>query len=278
MIEDYTTLTDEEFSQVQKKVEAERQRRANLTDIPQRIAKLSNDYLEAEGTDVGESWRQPAGAHDAYPKGWQISHNGTVWQSTTPSNVWEPGVTGWREVSASSTPSTWEQPLGAHDAYALGADVIHNGTRWRSTIKNNVWEPGVFHWAPIPDGAVDVAPDWVLPTDSESAYTTGDMVLHDGLVWVSAITNNTKEPGTGGWTVIETPPAPEPEPTVEAWVQPTGAHDDYDAGAKVAHNGSTWISDQDGNVWEPGVFGWTEETTPIGGGTEFTYGGGQPVR
>ena len=43
-----------------------------------------------------------------------------------------------------------------------------------------------------------------------------------------------------------------------AWSQPVGAHDAYNAGAKVSHNGKHWTSNQDGNVWEPGAFGWTE--------------------
>lgn len=42
------------------------------------------------------------------------------------------------------------------------------------------------------------------------------------------------------------------------WVQPTGAHDAYAQGAKVSHNGKKWTSDVGGNVWEPGVYGWTE--------------------
>lgn len=43
------------------------------------------------------------------------------------------------------------------------------------------------------------------------------------------------------------------------WVQPTGAHDAYGKGDKVAHNGKQWQSDIDGNVWEPGVYGWSVE-------------------
>ena len=42
------------------------------------------------------------------------------------------------------------------------------------------------------------------------------------------------------------------------WVQPTGAHDAYAKGAKVTHNSKKWTSDVDANVWEPGVYGWTE--------------------
>lgn len=43
------------------------------------------------------------------------------------------------------------------------------------------------------------------------------------------------------------------------WEQPQGAHDAYAKGAKCSHKGKHWISDRDGNIWEPGVFGWIEE-------------------
>ena len=42
------------------------------------------------------------------------------------------------------------------------------------------------------------------------------------------------------------------------WIQPIGAGDEYPNGAKVTHNNKRWISNTDKNVWEPGVYGWTE--------------------
>lgn len=42
------------------------------------------------------------------------------------------------------------------------------------------------------------------------------------------------------------------------WTQPTGAHDAYAKGDKCSHNGKHWVSNVDGNVWEPGVAGWDE--------------------
>lgn len=42
------------------------------------------------------------------------------------------------------------------------------------------------------------------------------------------------------------------------WREPIGAHDAYKKGAKCSHNEKHWISDYDGNNWEPGVFGWIE--------------------
>lgn len=44
------------------------------------------------------------------------------------------------------------------------------------------------------------------------------------------------------------------------WVQPTGAHDAYEKDYKVSHNGKKWINTIDANVWEPGIYGWTEVT------------------
>ena len=49
---------------------------------------------------------------------------------------------------------------------------------------------------------------------------------------------------------------PDPEQIYD-WVQPDSTNP-YSRGDKVRHNGKIWVSDIDGNVWEPGVYGWTE--------------------
>lgn len=49
------------------------------------------------------------------------------------------------------------------------------------------------------------------------------------------------------------------EDGVAVWVQPLGASDAYSQGEEVSHNGEIWVSDVDGNVWEPGVYGWTKK-------------------
>ncbi len=43
-----------------------------------------------------------------------------------------------------------------------------------------------------------------------------------------------------------------------AWSQPIGSHDAYGYGDPCSHNGKHWISTEDNNVWEPGVYGWSE--------------------
>lgn len=43
------------------------------------------------------------------------------------------------------------------------------------------------------------------------------------------------------------------------WVQPESTNP-YMKNDKVKHSGKTWVSTVDNNVWEPGVYGWTEVT------------------
>lgn len=71
-------------------------------------------------------------------------------QAHTTQADWTPDVTPalWVEVSLDEFPD-WKQPAGAHDAYAKGDKVKHNGKKWESTADANVWEPGVYGWSEI---------------------------------------------------------------------------------------------------------------------------------
>ena len=91
------------------------------------------------------------------------------------------------------------------------------------------------------------------------AYTLNDIRQYNGLLYrcVQAHTSQatwTPEAAASLWTRIADPAQEWPE-----WIQPTGAHNAYAKGARVSHNGKHWISDVDANVWEPGVYGWTEQ-------------------
>lgn len=68
-------------------------------------------------------------------------------QAHTTQADWTPDKTPalWVEVSLDEFPE-WRQPTGAHDAYAKGAKVKHNGKKWISTADANVWEPGAYGW------------------------------------------------------------------------------------------------------------------------------------
>ena len=47
------------------------------------------------------------------------------------------------------------------------------------------------------------------------------------------------------------------EEEIYDWEQPDSTNP-HMKGNKVKHNGKVWVSDIDNNVWEPGVYGWSE--------------------
>lgn len=101
----------------------------------------------------------------------------------------------------------------------------------------------------------DIYPDW---NPEEYPYFAGERVTYDGLYY-RCIQNHTSQSGWAPdiavslWVPIDDPAEEWPE-----WKQPAGAHDAYNKGDKVSHNDKHWISDIDANVYEPGVYGWTE--------------------
>lgn len=139
---DLTLLTEAEFTELYDAVAAETRRRNRIRDLETTLNAATTEALTDAGVQPGDEWRQPTGAHDAYPAGWIVTHNGTEWESLTPANVWGPGVTGWREVVTDpETPPEWVQPTGAHDAYQIGDRVTYNGAIYTSLISDNVWAP-----------------------------------------------------------------------------------------------------------------------------------------
>lgn len=125
--------------------QAEERARIEKEQIQAAIVEATVALMETAHTD-GEVWTQPTGAHNAYKVGVTVEHNGKTWENITHANVWEPGVSGWREVLPDGEIGAWIQPTGAHDAYAKGAVVTHNEFTWVSDVDDNVWEPGVYGW------------------------------------------------------------------------------------------------------------------------------------
>ncbi|MBX9032681.1 carbohydrate-binding protein [Gordonibacter massiliensis (ex Traore et al. 2017)] len=57
---------------------------------------------------------------------------------------WEPPSVPalWIAIAPPGDVPEWAAPGGAHDAYAAGDRVMHNGDIWESLADGNVWEPG----------------------------------------------------------------------------------------------------------------------------------------
>ena len=96
-----------------------------------------------------------------------------------------------------------------------------------------------------------VYPAWA----SGIAYEAGQRVLYSGTLYKVLTAHTSQE----DWTPPDAPSLfakvliPDPE-VIPAWEQPDSTNP-YMKGDKVTHNGSTWVSTVDNNVWEPGATG-----------------------
>lgn len=92
-------------------------------------------------------------------------------------------------------------------------------------------------------------------------YEVGIRVLYNGILY-KVLTAHTSQ---ADWTPDAAPSLfakvliPD-ETIIPEWKQPDSTNP-YMKDDKVTHNGKTWVSDIDNNVWEPGAYGWTELDT-----------------
>ena len=93
------------------------------------------------------------------------------------------------------------EPWQTGTNYATGDRVKHEDILYRCvqghTSQDN-WTPDATPalWTRV---SVEEWPDWVQPTGAQDAYPIGAKVSHIGKHWISAVDNNTWEPGVYGW-------------------------------------------------------------------------------
>lgn len=107
------------------------------------------------------------------------------------------------------------------------------------------------------DKAIEVSelfPTWAIDT----SYELGARVRYEGILYKCLISHTSQSDWTPNtavslWAQVL---IPDPE-TIPEWIQPESTNP-YMKGDKVTHNGKTWVSNIDNNVWEPGIYGWDE--------------------
>lgn len=115
--------------------------RAAIAAIPG--VMINNTAFTAHITSRALAWPDPEKWYqNPIMTGATRTYDGKQWVSLMDYNVWAPPI-GWREVVATGNPA-WVQPVGAVDAYPLGAKVLFNGKNYESTIAANVWSPIVY--------------------------------------------------------------------------------------------------------------------------------------
>lgn len=104
--------------------------------------------------------------------------------------------------------------------------------------------------------SISVYPTW----REDVAYTTRERVRYNETLY-KVLQDHTSQ---SDWTpdvahsLFAEVLIPDSE-VIPEWVQPDSTNP-YQTGDKVTHNGSTWVSTIDNNVWEPGVYGWDIST------------------
>lgn len=141
---DLRELDDEYLDQLRVDVLTEQERRNRVAEAPSRVEQAQRDYADAIGRKDGDPWDQPVGAHDAYALDAVVAHDGKEWESLVSNNVWEPGVSGWREKVTEGEVPDWSAPSGGHDAYNEGDRARFEGEVYRSKINGNTWSPAEY--------------------------------------------------------------------------------------------------------------------------------------
>lgn len=94
----------------------------------------------------------------------------------------------------------------------------------------------------------DIYPQWKTDTVYTNERVLFNDVLYKCLQPHTSQATWTPDVAPSLWAKVINEGIPE-------WEQPSSTNP-YMKGDKVKHNGKTWISSTDNNVWEPGVYGW----------------------
>ena len=108
-----------------------------------------------------------------------------------------------------------------------------------------------------PEQALD-APS-VYPTWKEGVkYVRADRVLHNEVLYEVLMEHTSQADWTPdvAHSLFAKVLIPDPD-VIPEWEQPDSTNP-YMKGDKVTHNGKTWVSTVDNNVWTPGEYGWEE--------------------
>lgn len=109
-----------------------------------------------------------------------------------------------------------------------------------------------------------ILPNW----DASKTYTEDDIVRYQQSLYqaIGEVPANTvPDVATDKWKNLT-----KPVDGVARWVQPNSAENAYDSAAVVMHDDEQWSSDEDYNMHEPGVEGWTLNSDNVAEWTQPT--------
>ena len=156
--------------------------------------------------------------------------------------------------------------------YAIGDRFQYNGELYKvlqAHISQQSWVPGIGTeslYVRVDDIHAGTADDPIPYNGNmelvENLYYIQDNVLYKCTRSTGSAVYNALSELVGIYVEVVTNGTEPEEPTgeeVAEWVQPDSTNP-YMTGDRVLHNGLTWESTVDNNVWEPGVYGWVVVT------------------
>ena len=130
--------------------------------------------------------------------------------------------------------------------------MINKWTEAAKKLRAVMDAAGVF----LTDEQALTVPELYRHWDDSTTYELNDRCTYEGILY-RCITAHTAQLS---WTPPDSPSLwakvliPD-ENVIPDWQQPDSTNP-YMKGDEVTHNGKTWISLIDNNVWEPGEYGW----------------------
>ena len=162
---------------------------------------------------------------------------------------------------------TVEEPI----EYKLNDLRTENGAPYKCTSPHTHrgeegWDPknGTALWRRYHGTTPNTA--WEFTSDGANPYLKGEYCIENDMIYKCLIDNTVYAPSIlpSNWEKfennVELENKEEDSTTINEilpWKQPESTNP-YKKDAKVSHNGKIWISTTDGNIWEPGVYGWEE--------------------
>lgn len=109
-----------------------------------------------------------------------------------------------------------------------------------------------------------ILPNW----DASKTYVADDIVRYQQSLYQAhgnVPANTVPDAATDKWMDLM-----KPVNGVARWIQPNSAENAYDSAAVVMHDGQQWSSNEDYNMHEPGVDGWTSKGDAVAEWTQPT--------
>ena len=142
-------------------------------------------------------WQQQT----SYSIGDMVLYQDKTYISIVNSNTYTPGTdeTKWQQLTYEEVET--KVPLWQAGTYSAGQMVRYNNYTYISLVDNNVQTPGTddTKWQQLTFEETSTN----VPTWTQGTYNTGQLVLYNGITYVSLVDNNSSTPGAdANWSVL----------------------------------------------------------------------------